>query len=137
MGEKAVKKGEPKSTQKIYAQNFLKKQALTNKYKGIEAKWESVKINLANVSTTAQMCDTMQQMNGIMGKTGDLINPNSIAKTVEEFARAQEKQNIMGEMIGDAMDADGDGDCDDIAADELIDNIDKNQKANTNQNVEA
>merc|ERR1712183_124428 len=69
--EKAVKKEEPKTTQKIYAQNYLKKQAMINKYKGLEAKMEGVKVGLANITTTAQLTETMQSMNKIMSKTSD------------------------------------------------------------------
>merc|ERR1711976_688300 len=64
--EKAVKKGEPKNTQKIYATNYLKKQAMITKYKGLEAKMEGVKVSLANVATTAALTETMQSMNTIM-----------------------------------------------------------------------
>ena len=78
--ERAVKKGEPKSTQKIYAKNFLQKQNLANKYKAMEAQWEGVKINLANITTTAQMVESMQAMSKIMGRTGDMIDPKNIAK---------------------------------------------------------
>ena len=126
--EKSVKKEEPKSTQKIYARNFLQKQNLANKYKGMEAKWEGVKVGLNSVSTTAQMVDTMQQMSTIMGRTGDMIDPQNIAKIVGDFSMATEKQNMMGEMIGDAMD-DGEDVGDDCQADELIDSIGKNEKA--------
>merc|ERR1712097_28732 len=76
--EKAVKKGEPKNTQKIYAQNYLKKQAMMNKYKGLEAKMEGVKVSLANVTTTATLAETMQGMNKIMTKTGEAIDINNI-----------------------------------------------------------
>merc|ERR1712179_447875 len=88
--EKAVKKEEPKSTQKIYATNYLKIQAMINKYKGLEAKMEGVKVSLANISTTAQLTESM---NKIMTKTGEAIDINNIQKVVTEFSMATEKQN--------------------------------------------
>merc|ERR1712170_187635 len=78
--EKAVKKGEPRTTQKIYATNYLKKQNMINKYKVLEAKMEGVKISLANISTTAQLTETMQSMNKIMTKAGEKIDINNIQK---------------------------------------------------------
>ena len=127
--EKAVKKDEPKTTQKIYATNYLKKQAMMNKYKGLEAKMEGVKVGLANISTTAQLTETMQSMNAIMTKTGESIDINNIQKVVTDFSTATERQNIIGEMIEDATDMDDGDECDDQAADDLIDGIaDKNRK---------
>merc|ERR1739849_51230 len=99
------------------------------KYKGLEAKMEGVKVSLANISTTAQLTETMQSMNKIMTKTGEAIDINNIQKVVTEFSMATEKQNIIGEMIEDATDMDMDDNCDDEAADALIDNIaDANRK---------
>merc|ERR1712232_1429765 len=88
---------EPKTTQKIYATNYLKKQAMINKYKGLEAKMEGVKVSLANITTTAQLTETMQSMNKIMSKTSDAIDINNIQKTITDFSTATEKQNIIGE----------------------------------------
>merc|ERR1712151_1286166 len=122
--EKAVKKGEPRTTQRIYAQNYLKKNQMINKYKGLEAKIEGVKISLANIQTTQALVETMGQMNTIMGKTSNAIDINNIQKVITKFNTETEKQNIIGEMVGDAMDV-GDDDMmgDDTAADELIDQI--------------
>jgi len=121
--ERAVKKGEPKTTQRIYAQNYLKKNQMITKYKGLEAKIEGVKIGLANIQTTQALVETMQQMSGIMGKTNAAIDVNNIQKTITKFNTEYEKQNIVGEMVGDAMDMGDDDMDDDTAADELIDNI--------------
>merc|ERR1712014_367833 len=126
--EKAVKKGEPRTTQKIYATNYLKKQNMINKYKGLEAKMEGVKISLANISTTAQLTETMQQMNKIMTKASEKIDINNVQKVVADFQVASERQNIIGEMIEDATEMD-DMEADDQAADDLIDTIaDKHKK---------
>merc|ERR1711957_1147904 len=121
--ERAVKKGEPKTTQRIYAQNYLKKNQMITKYKGLEAKIEGVKIGLANIQTTQALVETMQQMSGIMGKTNAAIDVNNIQKTITKFNTEYGKQNIVGEMVGDAMDMGDDDMDDDTAADELIDNI--------------
>merc|ERR1711982_203641 len=120
--EKAVKKDEPKTTQKIYAQNYLKKQAMINKYKGLEAKMEGVKVSLANITTTAQLTETMQSMNNIMSKTSQAIDINNIQKVITDFSTATEKQNITGAVIEDATEMEV-MDSDDAAADDLIDTI--------------
>ena len=120
--EKAVKKGEPQTTQRIYAQNYLKKQAMINKYKGLEAKIEGVKISLANIATTQALVDCMGNMSDIMGKTAKNIDINNIQTVITNFNTQYEKQNIISEMVEDAMDVEDDiGD--DTAADELIDNV--------------
>ena len=120
--EKAVKKGEPATTQRIYAQNYLKKQAMINKYKGLEAKIEGVKISLANIATTQALVDCMGNMSDIMGKTAKNIDINNIQTVITNFNTQYEKQNIISEMVEDAMDVEDDiGD--DTAADELIDNV--------------
>merc|ERR1712232_1030449 len=128
--EKAVKKGEPRTTQKIYASNYLKKQQMINKYKTLEAKMEGTKISLANIQTTAQLTDTMQTMNKIMNRANEAIDVNNIQKTVTQFSMAMEKQNIIGEMIEDATEMD-DMDVEDQAADDLIDNIASGNKGKT------
>merc|ERR1712232_1342908 len=124
--EKAVKKGEPRTTQKIYASNYLKKQQMINKYKSLEAKMEGTKISLANIQTTAQLTDTMQ----IMNRANEAIDVNNIQKTVTQFSMAMEKQNIIGEMIEDATEMD-DMEVEDQAADDLIDNIASGNKGKT------
>jgi len=135
--EKAVKKGEPKTTQRIYAQNFIKKQGMITKYKGLEAKIEGVKIQLANIQTTEQLVDTMGKMGDIMGNAANKIDINNIQNVIGNFNTNMEKQNIMGEMIEDAMDMDDDEVNEDCAADELIDSLaSKNKQKGTNLNQE-
>ena len=102
--ERSVKKGEPKSSQRILAQNYLKKQEMIKKYKGLEAKLEGVKISLANISSTQALVDTMNTMGTILNKTGKMVDVNSVQKTIMEFNTAYEKQNLVSEMVGDAMD---------------------------------
>jgi len=120
--EKQVKKGEPKSMQRMTAQNYLKKQQMIERYKGLEAKIEGVKISLANVTTSQSLVETMQKMGQIMNKTSSGVNINNIQQTITQFNMAYEKQEIMGEMVGDAMDMDGE-EVDDTDADALIDDI--------------
>lgn len=120
--EKMVKKGEPKSSQRIIASNYLKKQKMINKYKGMAAKMEGVKIQIAGISTTQTLVETMSKMAHIMGKTSESVNINNIQGTITQFNMALEKQTAMGELVEDAMDMDED-DIDDADADALIDDI--------------
>jgi len=120
--EKMVKKGESKNSQRLQAQNYLKKQKMIERYKGLEAKLEGVKISLANVTTSQALVETMQKMGGIMNKTSNAVNINNVQATITQFNMAYEKQEIMGEMVGDALDMDGD-DVDDTDADGLIDEL--------------
>merc|ERR1711879_712571 len=106
--EKMVKKGESKNSQRIMAQNYLKKQQMVNKYKALEAKIEGVKISLANITTSQALVDTMQSMGKLMKNTAAKIDVNNIQKVIGDFNLQFEKQQIISEMVGDAMDMDGD-----------------------------
>merc|ERR1712214_153677 len=80
------------------------------------------KISLANISTTQALVETMGKMSDIMGKTANQIDINNIQTVITNFNTQYEKQNIISEMVEDAMDVEDDVG-DDTAADELIDNI--------------
>merc|ERR1711977_182659 len=104
------------------AQNYLKKQQMIEKYKGLEAKIEGVKISLANITTSQALVDTMQTMGGIMKNVAGKIDVNNIQKVITDFNLQYEKQQVISDMVGDAMDMDGD-EIEDTDADALIDNI--------------
>ena len=120
--EKMVKNKEPRSSQKIMAQNYLKKQNMIKKYKGLEAKMEGVKIQLANVATTQTLVDTMKGVAGILSKTSQGVDMNNIQHVIHDFNMQMDKQQAMGEMMEDAMDM-GEDEIDDADADKLIDDI--------------
>ena len=50
--EKMIKKKEPKSSQRLIAQNILRQQAFVQKYDMMEAKMKGVKVQLAQISST-------------------------------------------------------------------------------------
>jgi len=120
--EKMVKNKEPKSSQRIMAQNYLKKQNMVKKYKGLEAKMEGVKIQLANIATTQTLVDTMKGVAGMLNKTSESVNVNNIQHIIQDFNVQMDKQQAMGDMMEDAMDM-GEEDIDDADADKLIDDI--------------
>merc|ERR1712043_93780 len=125
--ERMVKKGEAKSSQRLLAQNYLKKQEMIKKYKGLEAKLEGVKISLANISSTQALVESMNTMGTILNKTGKLVDVNNVQRTIMEFNTAYEKQNLVSEMVGDAMDV-GEDEIDDSDADALIDTLTAGKK---------
>lgn len=95
---------------------------MINKYKHLEAKLEGVKIQIANISTTQTLVDTMKNMAGMLGKSSNAVDVNNIQKTITEFNVSLEKQQAMSELVEDAMDMDDEG-VDDVDADNLIDDI--------------
>lgn len=117
-----VKNKEPRQSQRIMAQNYLKKQNMIKKYKGLEAKLEGVKIQIANISTTQTLVGTMQKMATMLGKSSNAIDINTIQKTITDFNVGLEKQSAMSELVEDAMDMDEEA-VDDADADGLIDQI--------------
>jgi hypothetical protein len=125
--EKKVKKGEPKQSQRILAQNYLKKEQMINKYKGLEAKIEGVKISLANITTSQALVETMKNMGTIMKKTADSIDVNNIQKVITDFNMQLEKNEVVSELVSDAMDQDDD-EIEDTDADNLIDQLAGDQK---------
>merc|ERR1712043_60525 len=135
--ERMVKKGEAKSSQRLLAQNYLKKQEMIKKYKGLEAKLEGVKISLANISSTQALVESMNTMGTVLNKTGKLVDVNNFQRTIMEFNTAYEKQNLVSEMVGDAMDV-GEDEVDDCDADALIDSIagGKNKNKNANEQMQ-
>lgn len=104
------------------AQNFLKKQKMLEKYKGLEAKLEGVKMQIANISTTDTLVNTMKNMAGILNKSANAIDVNSIQHIIADFNMSLEKNTVMGELVEDAMDM-GEDEVDDADADNLIDDI--------------
>ena len=99
-----------------------------NKHKGLEAKLEGVKLSLANISSTQALVDTMNTIGTILNKTGKIVYVNSVQRTIMEFNTAYEKQNLVSEMVGDAMDV-GEDEVHDADADQLIDQLNANKKA--------
>lgn len=95
---------------------------MVKKYKGLEAKMEGVKIQLANVATTQTLVDTMRGVAGMLNKTSNSVNVNNIQHVINDFNVQMDKQQAMGDMMEDAMDM-GDEDVDDADADRLIDDI--------------
>lgn len=120
--KKMAKEGQPRSSQRILAQQILKKQNMIKKYQQLAAKLEGVKIQIANISTTQTLVDTMKNMAGMLGQTANAVDVNNIQHVITDFNVNLEKQNVMGEMMEDAMDM-GDEEIDDADADALIDNI--------------
>lgn len=95
---------------------------MVKKYKGLEAKMEGVKIQLANIATTQTLVDTMKGVAGILSKTSNQVNVNNIQTVITDFNMQMDKQQAMGDMMEDAMDM-GEDDIDDTDADKLIDDI--------------
>lgn len=118
------------------AQNYLKKQNMIKKYKGLEAKMEGVKIQLANVATTQTLVDTMKGVAGILSKTSQGVDMNNIQHVIHDFNMQMDKQQAMGEMMEDAMDM-GEDEIDDADADKLIDDIESAGGGGKKQELEA
>jgi len=95
---------------------------MIQKYKGLEAKMEGVKIQLANIATTQTLVETMKGVAGMLNKTSAAVNVNNIQNVIQDFNMQMEKQGVMGEMMEDAMDI-GEDEIDDADADRLIDDI--------------
>lgn len=95
---------------------------MIQKYKGLEAKMEGVKIQLANIATTQTLVETMKGVAGMLNKTSAAVNVNNIQNVIQDFNNQMEKQSVMGEMMEDAMDM-GEEEIDDADADRLIDDI--------------
>lgn len=104
------------------AQNFLKKQNMLKKYKGLEAKLEGVKIQIANIQTTDTLVSTMKNMAGMLNQSANSIDINNIQHVITDFNMQMEKNAVMGELLEDAVDM-GDEDIDDDDADALIDQV--------------
>lgn len=97
---------------------------MSKKYKGLEAKMEGVKIQLANIATTQTLVQTMKGVAGMLNKTSASIDVNNIQQVIQDFNLQMDKQQAMGDMMEDAMDM-GEEDIDDADADRLIDDIEQ------------
>lgn len=73
------------------ATNYLKKEKMINKYKGLEAKLEGVKIQIANISTTQTLVDTMKNMAAMLGKSSNAVDINNIQRVITDFNVSLEK----------------------------------------------
>ena len=95
---------------------------MMNKYKGMQAKMEGVKIQMANITSTQTLVDTMRGMSAMMSKSAEGVNINNIQQVMTEFTMSMEKQQVMGEMVEDAAAMD-EMDVEDEDADALIDQL--------------
>ena len=120
--EKMVKNKEPKSSQRILAQNLIRNEAFITKYDILEAKIKGVKVQLAQVATTEAMVNIMKNMGQLLGKATDQINMGNIQNVIEDFTMNMEKNENMNEMMSDAFEADEE-EIDDIEVDKYIDRI--------------
>lgn len=109
---------------------------MVKKYKGLEAKMEGVKIQLANVATTQTLVDTMKGVAGILSKTSQGVDMNNIQQVITDFNMQMDKQQAMGEMMEDAMDM-GDDEVDDVDADKLITEIESAAGGSGGKKVEV
>ena len=119
--EKMVKNKEPKSSQKIIAQNLIKNRQFLAKYDNMEAKMKSVKIQIQQVSTTEAMIDVMKGMAGILGQSNAQINMGNINNVIQDFQMKMEQQEGLQEMMEDAFE--DDDEIEDDAVDDLLDQV--------------
>lgn len=69
----------------------------------------------------------MKNMGSIMKKTADSIDVNNIQKVITDFNMQLEKNEVVSELVSDAMDQDDD-EIEDTDADNLIDQLAGDQK---------
>ena len=69
----------------------------------------------------------MKNMGNIMKKTADSIDVNNIQKVITDFNMQLEKNEVVSELVSDAMDQDDD-EIEDTDADNLIDQLAGEQK---------
>jgi len=123
--ETAVKKGEDKSLQQMYAKNVL--AARKNKEKLLQQKTrvQDCQYGIDNMFANIKMGKTLGDTSAIMKKIGGLVNIQEISKTATEMGMNLQKMGVLGEMVDDAMDdlGDADMDADSPEVDELLEGI--------------
>ncbi len=120
--ETSIKKKEPRSSQKLIAQNILRQKGFMTKYDIMEAKMKGVKVQIAQVSSVEAMVTVMKNMGQYLNKANQGININNIQGVIENFNMKLEEQENIGEMMDDAMDVDED-EIDDVEVDQYLNDV--------------
>ena len=110
--EQAVKKGEDKSLQQMYAKNVLAARKNKEKLLAQQTKIQDCQYGIDNMFTNIKMGKTLGDTSAIMKKIGGLVNIQEISKTAAEMGMNLQKMGVLGEMVDDAMDEQGDDDMD-------------------------
>ena len=140
--EAAVKKGEDKSLQQMYAKNVLAARKNKEKLLAQQTKIQDCQYGIDNMFTNIKMGKTLGDTSAIMKKIGGLVNIQEISKTAAEMGMNLQKMGVLGEMVDDAMDEQGDDDMDedspevDGLLEEIQGKVDPN-KYKTGQKLQA
>lgn len=79
----------------------------------VKNQFTNVGFQANDMMNNVKMAQQMQNMNNVMGKVNNMVDPNAIAKTAQEMQMNLGKMDVMQEMMGDAMDMGNDYDVDD------------------------
>jgi len=123
--EAAVKKGEDKSLQQMYAKNVLAARKNKEKLMGQKIRIQDCQYGIDNMFANIKMGKTLGDTSAIMKKIGGMVNIQEISKTAAEMGMNLQKMGVLGEMVDDAMDdlGDADMDSDSPEVDGLLDDI--------------
>merc|ERR1712183_381397 len=127
-----VKRGEPKSMTRVYANNVLKLQKQHETLIKNQQKFAGVGMQIDNIATNQKMMENMAKVNNVMTKANGMVDVNKIAKTANDLQVNLGKMDIMDEMMGDAFAMDED-DGYDTNVEDLINQVKDKQAAKNPQ----
>ncbi len=80
-------------------------------------------MKLSTMGINMEMMDAMKGVTKVMTKVNDSMDVKSIRECLTEFAKQSEKMEMQGEMIADAIDMGTDTADDEVAADQIYNQV--------------
>lgn len=100
------------STVKIMAKDLVRTRTYITKFIELRSHLNAVGLKLQTVKSQEAMAEAMKSVTTAMIRMNKVVNVPSIQKIMTEFARENERaeltQEVMGDMLDDAMEQDGD-----------------------------
>ncbi|KAJ8611653.1 hypothetical protein CTAYLR_007895 [Chrysophaeum taylorii] len=97
---------------KIMAKDLVRTRTYITKFIELRSHLNAVGLKLQTVKSQEAMADAMKSVTKAMIRMNKVVNIPSIQKIMTEFARENERaeltQEVMGDMLDDAMEQDGD-----------------------------
>jgi len=127
--KKAAKQGQSKAALATLAKSLVGVRKQQAQLMVIASRQKAVSSQLTQVVTQATVAGVMKNTVKTMQKVNDQVKLPELQKTVKNFARESEKMEMAQEMMGDALNMDGDEEESDELVSQVMDEIGLSQTA--------
>jgi charged multivesicular body protein 2A len=119
---KLAAKGEQKAL-RTYAKNIVNQRNQINKLGAMDATLSTLESEASSMNAQMTMASVMVKTTKTLARLNRMMPLQDFQKTMQMFEKNMTENNIKQEMMSDAMDAAFEGDEDEEATDELVDQV--------------